>query len=374
MSMEAWLAVRARVLADSALQAELWALEPAVFRARLTQLGAPAEGNWPWDPGPLMISLGPAAPPLPTIPTGPGWIPAGLDLLSCQPMVVWRQTGGQQPRTPLHPGDARIWSTRPLNRFLDVRTPPSALDAEVAGPAPAGFIFHMSRCGSTLASRMLNEIEGVISLSEPAIVGDLLRARRFLPALDPARLTTWLRSAVALLGAGHDKIVVKTEGGGLFGLDLLRRAFPTTPWVFLHRDPLDVMLSQQRERSSEMMPQVIEAIIHDPAQDDLDLHCATTLAAMCQQAATALKAGDGALVAYEDLPGAVTARIAPLFGLHPTPADLVRVRAVASRHARRGETEFVDEQQARRAKADPRLVDLADRLARPSWERLRGEG
>lgn len=374
MSLEAWLAVRDRVLANPALQAELWPLEPAAFRERLTGLGAPAQGNWPWDPGPLMVSLGPAAPPLPAIPIGPGWIPAGLDLLSMQPMVVWRQTGGQQPVTPLHPGDTRLWSTRPLNRFLDVRTPPSALEAAAAGPAPAGFILHMSRCGSTLASRMLNEIEGVISLSEPAIVGDLLRARRFLPGLDPDRLTAWLRGAVALAGAGHGKVVVKTEGGGLFGLDLLRRAFPATPWVFLHRDPLDVMLSQRRERSSEMMPQVIEAIIHDPAQNDLDLHCAITLGTMCKLAATALAAGGGALVAYEDLPDAAATRIAPLFGLRPTPADLARMEAVATRHARRGQTEFVDEQQARRANADARLINLADRLARPAWERLRALG
>lgn len=380
MSLDAWLAARTVVLADPTLQADLWPLELDAFRQRLAELGAPGEGSWPWDPGPLLlpIALRPA-PSLPAPPTGPGWIPAHLDLVSSPPAIVWRQTGGQIPTGGLHPSDVQAWSRRPLNRFLDVRTPLEALDTPVAtpgkGPRVAGIIFHMSRCGSTLVSRMLGQIAGVVSLSEPRIVGDILRLERFAPGLSQGRAAEWLRTAVALAGAGGEQVVIKAEAGGLFGLELLRQAFPQTPWIFLHRDPLDVMLSQARDRSSEMMPIMLEAALPVPPAlahaIDPDEHCARTLAALCERAAEALAAGEGLAMAYEELPAAVEARIASLFGLTVGADDQARMSAVARRHARRGEVDFVDERDDRLAAADLRLVALADDLARPVWRRLR---
>lgn len=383
MSLEAWLAARDAVLADPDLQSQLWPLDLDGFRQRVRELGAPAEGSWPWDPGPLLLPVAAqAAPLLPEAPLGPGWVPVHLDLLTGPPAVVWRQTGGERPMAGLHPSDVQAWSRRPLNRFLDVRTPLEVLDAPLEPsarqPPVAGLVFHMSRCGSTLVSRMLGQIAGVVSLSEPRIVGDILRLGRFAPGLDPARQADWLRRAVARAGAGGERVVIKTEAGGLFGWDLLRRAFPETPWVFLHRDPLDVMLSQERQRSSEMMPIMLEAALPLPPEQaqatDPDEHCARTLAALCDRAAETVAAGNGLAIAYEDLPGAVGDYIAPLFGLQPAGADLARMADVALRHARRGEAVFVDERDARRAAAPARLVALADRLARPAWNRLRGQG
>lgn len=375
MTVDAWLAVRGRVAADPALQAQLWPLDATAFRAQLTELGAPAEGGWPWDPGPLFmpISLNPA-PLLAKPPAGPGWVPVGLELMAGPPRVIWRHTGGQRPVAGLYPSDVQAWSRRPLNRFLDAGTHLDTLDEDADGPPPAGIIFHMSRCGSTLASRMLAQITGVVSLSEPRILGDILRIRRFDPDFDPARQVAWLRSVAARSAAGGAKVVIKTEAGGLFGLDLLRRAFPDTPWIFLHRDPLDVMLSQALQRSSEMMPIMIEAALPasslEASDIDLDEHCARTLGALCAAAADAIARADGAAIPYEGLADAVATRIAPLFGLQPDADDLERMRAVATRHARRGEETFVDEQSDRRAGADGRLVALADEFARPAWRRL----
>lgn len=383
MSLEAWLAARDAVLADPALQAQLWPLDLEAFRRRLRDLGAPDEASWPWDPGPLLLPVAVRpAPSLPAAPRGPGWVPVHLDLLTGPVAVVWRQTGGERPMAGLHPSDVQAWSRRPLNRFLDVRTPPEVLDAPFGGSGPsppvAGIVFHMSRCGSTLVSRMLGQVAGVVSLSEPRIVGDLLRLGRFAPGLDPERQANWLREAVARAGAGGERLVIKTEAGGLFGLDLLRRAFPEAPWVFLHRDPLDVMLSQEQQRSSEMMPIMVEAALPLPPEQahatDPDEHCARTLAALCDRAAEVVASDGGLAVAYEDLPGAVEDRIAPLFGLAFDAADQARMRAVSTRHARRGEAVFVDDRDSRRAAAAPRLVTLADRLARPAWNRLRRLG
>ena len=201
MSAEAWLAVRQAVLADPALQAELWALDDDAFRRRLIELGAPAEGDWPWDPGP--VDIGPGTPVLPQSPPGPGWTLSYLDSRRWPPLVHWVQTGGEPLAAPFHNHDAYSWSRRPLNRFLDVRTPFTAL-ADASGADPAGIIFHMSRCGSTLTSRMLGALPGVLTLSEPRAVADVLRFNRFDRQADAAEQARRLRAVTAVLATRDD--------------------------------------------------------------------------------------------------------------------------------------------------------------------------
>jgi hypothetical protein len=361
MSAEAWLALRTRVLADPALTAELWRLtDAAAFRTRLNELGAPALGSWPWDGGPLMLPSPLQPPPLAKPPPGPGWTIARLDAFAPTPWLHWRQTGEQAPREPFYASD--------LNRFLAVRTPLAALEAPAMAAEPAGLVLHMSRCGSTLVSRMLGQIEGVVALSEPPIVGELLRARRFNPGLGEPEIAGWLRAAVAALvgAAGGGQAVVKLEAGGMLHLRLLRQAFPRTPWIFLHRDPVEVMLSQARERSSEMLPGVIEAVLPLPADLPPDEACARTLGAICEAAAEALDDA-GLAVAYDTLPDAVETRIAPHFGLALDGAARARMAEVATRSARRGDLPFVPRQED----ADDAIRALAGRWVAPPLARLR---
>jgi hypothetical protein len=71
-------------------------------------------------------------------------------------------------------------------------------------------------------------------------------------------------------------------------LPLFRRAFPDTPWVFLYREPVEVMVSQTRRRGVQMSPSLVP-----PATFGLDLpdgvpnddYCARVLAAVCEAAA-----------------------------------------------------------------------------------------
>jgi hypothetical protein len=372
MSTEAWETLRARVLASPDLTAELWRLsEPAAFRARLNELGAPAEGSWPWDGGPLMLPPRTPARLLAGPPPGPGWTVSHLDQFASPPTLHWRQTGGQTPVAPFYASDLQIWSRHPLNRFLDLRTPLTALDGATEG-APAGLIFHMSRCGSTLVSRMLAQVDGVLAFSEPPVLGNLLRARRFNPALSEADCARWLRAAVGILvqAAGGGETVVKLEAGAMLHLPLLRLAFPRTPWIFLHRDPVDVLLSQARERSSEMLAGVVETALPLPLDLAPDDYCARTLGAICDAAAEGVARAGGTAIAYESLPKAVETVIGPLFGLSIQPADQMRMARITTQNARRGDQPFVDDRAARRAGAGDEIRALAARWVAPALAAL----
>ncbi len=367
MSAEAWLAAREKVLGDPALQVELWSLDEDGLRRRLVALGAPSEGIWPWDPGPAEV--GPGAPALPQPPPGPGWTLAYLDSRFWPPLAAWCQTGGENPKAPFHNMDAYAWSRRPLNRFLDVRTPMSALP-DYDGPEPAGIIFHMSRCGSTLTSRMLGALPGVLALSEPRAIADVLRYNRFDRGRDPAEQARRLRAVTGVLAGDARTFVIKTDALSVLDLATFRLAFPRTPWVFLYRDPVDVLLSLQRDPAPEMAQ----------GQRDLgargvgltaDEYCAQALGQICTVAADGL-AADGRdncrAVAYEALPHAVTAVIAPLFGLTP---DAAAMTAVTGFDARRGDQAFVDDRDARRAGASGEIRKLAAQWVQPALDRLR---
>lgn len=364
MSIEAWLTVRQAVLADPRLQAEFWNMEEAAFRLRLAELGAPS-GDWPWDPG--HAEVGPGAPVLSQIPPGPGWTLGLLDSRHWPPLAHWLQTGGEAPTAPFHAEDAYAWSRRPLNRFLDVRTPVTALP-EAQGADPAGIIFHMSRCGSTLTSRMLGSLPGVLSLSEPRAIADVLRYNRFDRRADGAERARRLRAVTAALAGGARTFVIKADALAILDLATFREAFPRTPWIFLHRDPLEVLLSQQRDRAPEMS-QALKDLGSQGAGLSEDEFCARALGRICAAAAEALAAdGAGQAIAYEDLPEAVFDRIAPLFGLTP---DATSMAAIARLDARRGQATFVDDRAARRAAAGAELRALADRWVEPEAARLR---
>jgi hypothetical protein len=68
------------------------------------------------------------------------------------------------------------------------------------GLPPTGFIFHMSRCGSTLVSQMLASIPDNVVISEAGPIDAVVQAQATLPDLDHDRHAEWLRGVIGALG------------------------------------------------------------------------------------------------------------------------------------------------------------------------------
>ena len=111
--------------------------------------------------------------------------------------------------------------------------------------SPAGMIFHLSRCGSTLVSRLLGTLPGVVVVSEPSPLNALL-------GLDPDRvdgatLVRLVRLLVRALGRrrhGDERhLVLKCTSWNIRRREILAAAFPETPWVWVQRDPAHVVAS-----------------------------------------------------------------------------------------------------------------------------------
>lgn len=208
------------------------------------------------------------------------------------------------------------------------------------GCVPTGLVFHESRCGSTLSANMLASLPYSLVYSESSPPVDVAWAAN----LSPADRLRALRVVMAAMG----RPIAAASYSGLLPLNtrqqgwsprhlflklqssltplmpLFRRAFPETPWIFIHRDGTEVLASlfrnvQQlpapdapldhhvaftdrgvreapcmRHRGSASSPSFIRAVTGSVGNEDAILavppedYCAASVAELC---ATALHQG-----------------------------------------------------------------------------------
>ncbi len=132
----------------------------------------------------------------------------------------------------------------------------TGLDVLAAGPpadaaSPTGFVFHMSRCGSTLVSRALARSPRALVHSQPGVLREgiwsvLTDEWTRMPSPTPERLALF-RSVVGHLFRSRpgqvDAFFLKFFSENVLFLDFIRAAFPDTPCLFLFRDPVEVIAS-----------------------------------------------------------------------------------------------------------------------------------
>ena len=112
----------------------------------------------------------------------------------------------------------------------------------VPHPNPSGFIFHLSRCGSTLVAGCLASVANCSVLSESQLLTDVLLARNL--TADERKVLLCL--VMALQGQTHfgpQHYVVKWNAWDLLYWDIIRDLYPNVPTVFLIRDPVEILAS-----------------------------------------------------------------------------------------------------------------------------------
>ncbi|MGK5026195.1 sulfotransferase [Janthinobacterium sp. RB2R34] len=177
-------------------------------------------------------------------------------------------------------------------------------------PAPNAFIFHVSRCGSTLLTQLLASLPQCIVMSEPPIIDSVLRLHHDQGA--PDATVALLRQVMCAMGqrrTGQEKhFVIKFDCWHIHSLELLRAAFPDTPCLFLYREPQAVLASHQRQRGPQMVPGLIHpALLPLPtrqvAPGDLDGYTGVVLESFFTAAHPHAAAGELKLIHYSQLPG-----------------------------------------------------------------------
>jgi hypothetical protein len=217
---------------------------------------------------------------------------------------------------------------------------------------PTAFIFHISRCGSTLISQMLGMQPGNIVLPEVPFFDDLLRYGKkqgCMPEILPK-----LKAAIGLYGAkrneSHQLLFIKTDSWHIHFYKELRALYPTVPFFLLYRKPDEVLRSHQKKRGMQAIPNLLEAAIFGfdeekistlPLDEYMGMVIESYLTAFAEilqhdKAAYAINYHDGAMEMVHS--------IAAVTGLQISEAEKILMEQRAGFHAKFPEKVFTEEQ------------------------------
>ncbi|GJD64574.1 sulfotransferase family protein [Methylobacterium frigidaeris] len=308
---------------------------------------------FPTRPLPLLQGGGPAS-------LLAGWTPFRAGWIDGEMTVDWCHLGPHRLTAPFFYETIAQAIGFPFNTAFRPRTRADDLAALSPGPRPTGFIFHMARCGSTLAAQALAADPRTIVASEPGPVRTMLEAPRLAP-LAPERADAWLAGIVNALARprfpGEDRVFVKFMAADVLDLRRIQRVFPDVPWLFLYRDPLEILASQLRRGGADTIPGAIPPHLLGLAPDevfamDRKVYQLTAMAAYGQAALDGLARapGRGRVLRYDDLPDGLWPVFAEHFGLDPALPGFAAMRAVAGRHSKTGAA-FAPDGAAKRAEA-----------------------
>jgi hypothetical protein len=254
----------------------------------------------------------------------------------------------------------------------------SELQAQAPGLPPTGFIFHMSRCGSTLAAQLLAALPRHIVISEAGPIDAVLRSGWDNPRITDEQRIDWLRGLLsALARPRHPEerhFFVKFDSWHTLALPLIQRAFPDVPWIFLYRDPGQVLASHARQPGAQMVPGLLDSrwlgLGGEPlGQITLDEYCARVLARIC--GATLQYQNKAArFIHYRQLPSAVWLELAQHFQVDYSASEIACMRQAAQFDAKTPGLFFVEDRGRKTRTTTTALDQLAEQWLMPIYTAL----
>lgn len=261
-------------------------------------------------------------------------------------------------------GERTFTPLLPLNRII----------AKCRALVPTLFIFHATRCGSTLLARMLESQAVNRVFIEPRAVTSLLFSTR--RSQNQESRATHLRALIGAYGlgapSGQRNLVFKFASLCNYHLDTIGEAFPDTARVFLYRDPIEIVAALVREPANylgEDRAEILNDCLPCPRAElkSLDLeHLACLYLEQTFTCALERASSFSRLINYTELPQAghelartfldcdIEASSAPLLGVH------------SKKHG----VPFIADSGQKQGLASPLVRELAECRLYPLYRRL----
>ena len=300
-------------------------------------------------------------------------IPTGIDSVRGQRRILWQRSDGERFTDPFFED-----TQRRLERAGFGRVDATALDEWSTTPdawPPVTVILHVSRCGSTLLSRMLAAIETNLVISEARVIDAILRPGPGKPSAGIEERAVWLRHAAAAFAASQRRpparLILKLDCWHIFELDTIRLAFPDSPLLFVHRSPLEVLVSLARRPSLTLVRDTVspaEIGVTRAARDAMSQVelAAAILGAFFREAIRHRR--HLVPVPYESLPAfAWTDFPGPAL----SPVEIQALKAVAGYDAKNPGETFAPDSDRKRAEATLEIREACARLADSAYASLR---
>lgn len=305
------------------------------------------------------------------------WAPVRIYEQSGSFFVDWVFLGKKRFTEPFFEDTLHILMRKPFNLAFRHQTPIEFLGEifnESPGLQPKGFIFHISRCGSTLVSQMFASLEKNIVISEATVIDKVIRA-----AVSDERKKVWLRWVVNALAqkrfGREENFFVKFDSWSVLDLHLIESAYPKIPWIFLYRDPVEVIVSNLRQPGAQMIPGTIEKIfpelnLFEILQFSTEERFARTIAAFAESGLANKESNLGKFINYDQLPEIFSSEICAHFNVHFDEDEAAAIGRTARSNAKSPGETFVPDGKEKRKEASEKVLSLAEDLVLPLYEKL----
>jgi hypothetical protein len=316
-----------------------------------------------------------------------GWLPVDAVVVDGRPGLWWMEMSDVSLAEPFFQQTverAKAENQRRGELFteFDVLL---QLEKVLDSVAPTGFIFHSSRCGSTLVANACRAITNSIILSEANAI-DKLVARFITDApeggVKESLYSVFLRGVVHALGqrrTGNEQhLFVKFACCSFAQIERIRRIWPHVPWVFLYRDPVETIVSNINsvppwllDTDRRVLASIIETLPAAVEEMRIEELCARTIGSFY---ATAERVADdcGMLVNYNQLSVPVISTVLRFFKVSPSSEELEiieRGSRIYSKEAS-GTRTFVADTEAKQQLASNLVREVAETWAMKPYELL----
>ena len=322
-----------------------------------------------YGPAPITCSVWPPA----------YWLPTQSVVTGGAPDIDWLWVGDRPFLRPFFEDNVRSASSLPFNRVFRIRT---TLETVIAGADNEttlplkGLIFHMSRCGSTLLAQMFAAVPENCVSSEPEPLDGVTQWVQ-VAGIEPRLADKAIRAIVAALGrdrgTGATNQLIKLAPWQTFALPQMRSAFPDVNWVYLYREPIEVMVSVMHRPGLH----TVAGLLPDPVTGNAgagstsaEEFAVRVLAAMGETVIEHWELGGELLVAYPDITKAATGPIMRHFGIDAIGEDAALMRSAATHDAKNPEQKFASDTQRKRAEASEAMISAVELYLQPIHHQL----
>lgn len=297
-----------------------------------------------------------------------------------RPGLLWMEMSGVSLSEPFFQQTverARRDNRRELFTEFDVLL---QLEKQLESVEPTGFIFHSSRCGSTLVANACRATSGSIVLSEANVI-DKLIARFITDADNPVKeslYSIFLRGVVHALAqrrsGTEEHLFIKFACCSFAQLERIRRIWPNVPWLFVYRDPVETIVSNMSDVPPWLIDhdrRVLSSIIGDASEMSLEELCARTIGSLYSTAYN-LANGNSMLLNYKQLSRPVIASVLEFFKVTPSTEELeaiARMSGVYSKEAS-GTRTFVADADTKQKLASDLVREMSERWASKPYRLL----
>ena len=315
-----------------------------------------------------------------------GYLPVDAVVVEGRPGLMWMDMSGVDLTEPFF--RQTVDRVRKESRRRVVFTEFDVLlqlEKTLDSVPPTGFIFHSSRCGSTLVSNACRAIENSIVLSEPYAVDKLVA--RFItdaPAgsVKESLYSIFLRGVVQALAqrrnATEEHLFIKFACCSFAQFERIRRIWPNVPWLFLYRDPIETIVSNLTDvppwlldEDRRVLASIMGVSTAAAAEMQLEEICARTIGSFFSLAYRLAHDG-GMLLNYNQLSAPVMSSVLHFFHLIPSTVEMEKISRgsrVYSKEAS-GVHTFVADSESKQRRASDLTREAAERWAMEPYRRL----